>query len=39
LLERLGFAVVAHTPVIPGFERLMRPQVCAVLADLRSMRS
>ena len=30
LLERLGFAIVARTPVVPGFERLMRPQVIAV---------
>jgi [ribosomal protein S5]-alanine N-acetyltransferase len=30
LLERLGFTVVSRTPVIPGFERLMRPQVIAV---------
>jgi ribosomal-protein-alanine N-acetyltransferase len=29
LLERLGFTVVARTPVIPGFENLMRPQVIA----------
>jgi ribosomal-protein-alanine N-acetyltransferase len=30
LLERLGFAIVARTPVVPGFEHLMRPQVIAV---------
>lgn len=30
LLERLGFTIVARTPVVPGFERLMRPQVIAV---------
>ncbi|HWT07252.1 MAG TPA: GNAT family N-acetyltransferase [Xanthomonadales bacterium] len=35
LLERLGFAIVSHTPVIPGFEQLMRPQVVAVLTDVR----
>jgi RimJ/RimL family protein N-acetyltransferase len=29
LLERLGFTVVARTPVVPGFEHLMRPQVIA----------
>lgn len=31
LLQRLGFTVVASTPVIPGMERLMRAQVLAVL--------
>ena len=30
LLERLGFTIVARTPVVPGFEHLMRPQVVAV---------
>jgi len=30
LLERLGFTIVARTPVFAGFERLMRPQVIAV---------
>jgi ribosomal-protein-alanine N-acetyltransferase len=30
LLERLGFTVTARTPVIPGFEHLMRPRVVAV---------
>ncbi|SRR5665213_604042 len=30
LLQRLGFAIVARTPVVPGFEHLMRPQVVAV---------
>lgn len=29
LLQRLGFSVVARSPVIPGFEHLMRPQVVA----------
>jgi RimJ/RimL family protein N-acetyltransferase len=29
LLERAGFSVVARTPVIPGLEHLMRPQVIA----------
>jgi ribosomal-protein-alanine N-acetyltransferase len=32
LLARLGFAVIASTPVIPGMERLMRAQSLAVLA-------
>jgi ribosomal-protein-alanine N-acetyltransferase len=32
LLARLGFTVVASTPVIPGMERLMRAQSLAVLA-------
>jgi len=32
LLARLGFTVVASTPVIPGMERLMRAQSFAVLA-------
>ena len=31
LLERLGFAVAHRTPVIPGLEALMRPQVAATL--------
>lgn len=31
LLQRLGFTVIASTPAIPGFERLMRPQVLARL--------
>jgi [ribosomal protein S5]-alanine N-acetyltransferase len=31
LLERLGFTIVGRTPVIPGFERFMRPQVVAML--------
>lgn len=31
LLERLGFAVVARTPEIPGLEHLLRPHVMAVL--------
>ena len=31
LLARLGFTVVASTPVIPGMERLMRAQSFAVL--------
>jgi ribosomal-protein-alanine N-acetyltransferase len=31
LLERLGFTIVGQTPVIPGFETLMRPNVIAVL--------
>jgi [ribosomal protein S5]-alanine N-acetyltransferase len=31
LLERLGFTKVFDAPVIPGFERLMRAQVTAVL--------
>ena len=30
LLGRLGFTVVARTPVVPGFEHLMRPQAIAV---------
>ncbi len=30
LLERAGFTVVAQTPVVPGFERLMRVQNIAV---------
>jgi len=29
LLERLGFTIVARTPVVPGFEHLMRPRVIA----------
>ncbi len=32
LLQRLGFAEVARTAVIPGFEKHMRAQVLAVLA-------
>ena len=32
LLARLGFTVIASTPVIPGMERLMRAQSLAVLA-------
>lgn len=32
LLERLGFDVVARTPVIPGLEALMRPHVYARLS-------
>jgi ribosomal-protein-alanine N-acetyltransferase len=31
LLERAGFRIAARAPAIPGFERLMRPQVLAVL--------
>ncbi len=31
LLARLGFTVIASTPVIPGMERLMRAQSLAVL--------
>jgi [ribosomal protein S5]-alanine N-acetyltransferase len=31
LLERLGFAFVAQTPAIPGFEHLMRPHVVACI--------
>jgi len=32
LLARLGFTVIASTPVIPGMERLMRAQSLAVIA-------
>jgi ribosomal-protein-alanine N-acetyltransferase len=32
LLRRLGFAVIAQTPVIPGMERHMRAQVLAGLS-------
>ena len=32
LLQRLGFRVVAITPVPAGFEHLMKPQVWAALA-------
>ncbi len=32
LLARLGFTVIASTPVIPGMERLMRAQSLAILA-------
>jgi [ribosomal protein S5]-alanine N-acetyltransferase len=32
LLARLGFAVIAQTPAIPGMERLMRAQILAMLA-------
>ncbi|HZO92303.1 MAG TPA: GNAT family N-acetyltransferase [Candidatus Baltobacteraceae bacterium] len=35
LLERAGFTVVMRTPVVPGFERLMRVQNVAV----RTLRS
>ncbi len=31
LLARLGFRIVAQTPVIPGMERIMRAQVLAML--------
>ena len=31
LLQRLGFGVVGQTPVIPGFEKLMRLQIVAAL--------
>ena len=36
LLLRNGFSVIAQTPVVPGFERLMRVQNIAAL-DLRAM--
>lgn len=32
LLERLGFTIVARTPVVPELETLVRPQVLAQLA-------
>ncbi|MDQ6943983.1 MAG: GNAT family N-acetyltransferase [Candidatus Eremiobacteraeota bacterium] len=32
LLERLGFSIVAYTPVVPGFEHMIRPLVVAVLS-------
>ncbi|MDQ6941032.1 MAG: GNAT family N-acetyltransferase [Candidatus Eremiobacteraeota bacterium] len=32
LLARLGFTVIASTPVVPGMERLMRAQSFAMLA-------
>jgi RimJ/RimL family protein N-acetyltransferase len=31
LLDRLGFAVVARSPEVPGLEHLLRPHVVAVL--------
>jgi len=31
LLARLGFRIVAQTPVVPGMERIMRAQVLAML--------
>ncbi|MBV8297977.1 MAG: GNAT family N-acetyltransferase [Candidatus Eremiobacteraeota bacterium] len=31
LLARMGFVVIARSPVVPGMERLMRAQVLAVL--------
>jgi ribosomal-protein-alanine N-acetyltransferase len=34
LLERLGFTIVGQTPVIPGFEKLMRPNMIAVIATM-----
>jgi len=34
LLERNGFRVVARSPVVPGFEHLMRPHVLALLSTL-----
>ena len=36
LLERLGFAIVGRTPVVPGLEALMRPQVMATLLAARA---
>jgi len=35
LLERAGFSVVARTPVVPGLEHLMRPQVIAARRRVR----
>jgi RimJ/RimL family protein N-acetyltransferase len=35
LLERLGFTVIARSPVVPGFEHLMRPHVLAVVDRAR----
>jgi len=34
LLERLGFTIVGQTSVIAGFERLMRPNIIAVLTNM-----
>jgi ribosomal-protein-alanine N-acetyltransferase len=35
LLERLGFTVVARSPIVPGFEHLMRPHVLATVDPAR----
>jgi L-amino acid N-acyltransferase YncA len=34
LLERNGFRVISRSPVVPGFEHLMRPHVLAVLSTV-----
>jgi RimJ/RimL family protein N-acetyltransferase len=35
LVDRLGFVVVARSPVIPGVEHLLRPHIIAVLERTR----
>ncbi len=37
LLARNGFRVVARSPVVPGFEHLMRPHVLALLSTLEEV--
>lgn len=35
LLDRLGFTVIARSPIVPGFEHLMRPHVLAMVDRAR----